>query len=186
MNISPKLIALISLVLTLGWATSAFAQDSASKLVADFEVDPLAYGLQGHSLHVGLGWERYRVDLGSFALELPSSLHGQDGFESGFTGYGAKFDVFFKKTQSGAFVGLDASLARAFVTHQQSQISRRLWQGNVGVRAGYRFDLPADFFVSPWVSLTYNPLAKDVKIDGDTYKTPDFGVFPTVHLGRRF
>jgi len=51
--------------------TLAGAGEAPSRRHADFEVDPTALVLAGHSLHVGSGWKRVRLDLGAFATLVP-------------------------------------------------------------------------------------------------------------------
>lgn len=157
---------------------------AAAPLTADVEVDPTAYALDGNSLHVGLVHEHLRLDLGVFGLALPRWAHGADGFAVRFDGFGAKLQWFPGADQRGLFVGVDASLTRTRVERAGRAATDR--QVGVGVQLGYRIDLPADFYVTPWIGVGYQLGAADVTLDGETYEAMDVTVFPAVHVGYRF
>lgn len=154
---------------------------------ADFEVDPTAYVLSGHSLHVGLGYRRFRLDLGAFAMDLPQALTGNDQFQVGFNGYGAKLQYFlFSEDQSGGFVGIDGGLVRPLVKRRGAELAVRTSEWSVGVNFGWRFVFLGDFYATAWLGLAY-PLGRDpVTLDGETYRGQKITVFPAVHLGYRF
>lgn len=150
---------------------------------ADVEVDPTAYVLDGYSLHAGLGWERWRLDLGAFALAVPDFVHGQDGFEQSFDGYGAKVQYFFFAPQRGLFAGLDAGVARTLVRLEGTDSARRDTQVSVGVNAGYRIEIAGGVYATPWVGVGYAVGAEDVTLGGKTFDGNPWLFFPAVHLG---
>lgn len=158
---------------------------TASKSRFDFEIDPLAYALDGYSLHVGAGWGRYRFDVGNFALGLPQWLHGQEGFDASFGGFGVKLDAFFKdERQVGAFVGLESSYTVIRVEDERTRQSDSARTISASARVGYRFELPANLYVSPWVGFGYRfgglPVA-----GGRVFEMSPWTVFPTIHIGYR-
>jgi len=57
-----------------------------SRFHADFEIDPASYAMEGDALHVGVGWTRFRLDLSSFAMKLPSLLQTNDDFQVSLAG----------------------------------------------------------------------------------------------------
>ncbi len=152
----------------------------------DVEIDPLAYALAGHSLHVGLGWDHVRLDLGAFALDVPSFFHGNDGFSSSFTGYGAKLQWFPFARQHGLFLGVSAGAADRLVELDGSHAALRETRFSAGVAVGGRIPLGAGFYVTPWIGVDYAFGAGDITLEGKTYEQGPVSFFPTVHLGYRF
>ena len=159
---------------------------SASPIHGDVEVDPTAYALSGNSIHVGIGYEHLRLDLGNFAMALPQFVHGDDGFDVSFDGYGAKLQWFFRAEQTGLFAGIDAGVVRMHARLQGTDTSADDTQIGTGVHAGYRLSLPAGFYATAWLGVGYVWSADDVMLGGKTYDASPFTVFPAIHLGYRF
>jgi hypothetical protein len=152
---------------------------------ADLELDPTAYALDGFSLHVGLGFRALRVDLGAFGLHVPEFVHGQKDFEQAFDGYGVKVQYFPFAEQRGAFIGVDGAYSRSSIHLRGSQLSARDRQFVLGINAGFRLDLPANFYVTPWLGVGYAFGAEDVTLAGQTFDTNPLILFPAIHLGYR-
>jgi hypothetical protein len=157
-----------------------------SSLHFDGEIDPTAYALEGYSLHLGVGYRRLRVDLGAFAIAIPEFVHGNDGFDASFDGFGAKAQYFVFEEQRGAFVGVDAGLSRMLVTRDGTDLAARQTQVSVGVNAGYRIALPAGFYATPWLGVSYGFGAHDVTLGGATFKSSRVTIFPAIHFGYSF
>lgn len=153
---------------------------------ADVEVDPTAYALSGHSIHVGLGARHVRVDLGAFAMDLPHWAHGNDGYDASFSGYGLKLQVFPFAEQSGLFLGVDGGVARLLVKRTGTDLAVQQLQGSVGVHLGYRIGLPLGFYATPWIGVSRQLGTKDVTLAGADWHQAPVNVFPAVHLGYRF
>jgi hypothetical protein len=151
---------------------------------ADVEVDPLAYAAGGHSVHVGLGRGRVRFDLGAFAADIPEWLHGNDGFDARFDGFGAKLDVFLRESWSGPFAGVEAGLLGTTLRSPDGghDFDRRL---QVGGRAGWRIPLPAGFYATPWIGVGYAIGAGDRRVGAYVYEESPWVIFPTLHVGYR-
>jgi hypothetical protein len=152
----------------------------------DVEIDPIAYVASGYSLHVGLGRGRYRLGLGAFAAALPQVFHGNDGFDVGMHGFGAKLDVFWRGERAGPFAGLEAGLVDLAVVDQASSTLDRGNRFLAGARIGWRFALPAAFYATPWVGVGYAFGASDRTIAGRPFSDSPLVVFPTLHVGRVF
>lgn len=150
---------------------------------ADVEIDPLAYVLRGHSVHVGLGYEHLRFDLGAFAADVPSFLESDDDFRTSASGFGLKFMVFPFAEQRGLFVGIDANLTRAWIQRRGSDLATDDVSVSTGVLLGVRIPLPAGFYVSPWIGVGYGFGGDDVTLGGQRYESNALTVFPTIHLG---
>jgi hypothetical protein len=195
MNRKPNTILLLGALLSALCASPprSRAQDAyrpashrSSSLHADVELDPIAYALEGHSLHVGVGYKRLRVDLGAFALDLPPFMEPVEGFDTSFSGYGLKLQYFPFAEQSGAFVGLDANLAHAWIEATTSDAAHRQTRWSLGVLLGWRFMLGAGFYATPWVGASYDFNAGEFELDSRRYEAPAFSPFATLHLGYRF
>lgn len=153
---------------------------------ADAEVDPTAYVFNGYSVHVGLGYRRLRLDLGAFAMDVPGFVHGNDGFKASMNGYGLKLQYFLFAEQRGAFVGVDGGLARALVRREGTDLASVQTQLSLGVNAGYRFQLPANLYVTPWIGVSRGFNVRDITLGDATYESNPITLFPAVHLGYRF
>jgi hypothetical protein len=169
-----------------GAQPAATSLESGSGFHADFEVDPTAYVFQGHSLHVGLGWKKVRLDLGAFALALPDALTGNDDFSVAFDGYGVKLQYFPFAEQRGAFVGVDAGVARPFVRRKGTDLASRRTEYSAGINFGWRFVFFERFYATTWLGLSRTLARAPVTLAGSTYEGNSITIFPAVHLGYRF
>lgn len=177
-----KLLAAATALVAATLPTTAIA----SPVHGDLEIDPTAYALSGNSLHVGIGLGHLRVDLGCFAMALPQFVHGDDGFDVSFDGFGAKLQWFPRAEQTGFFAGVDGGVLRVLAERRGTDLAARDVVFGVGVHAGYRITLPASFYVTPWIGVGYNVGTDAIILDGKTYAPSAFTVFPAVHLGYRF
>jgi len=157
---------------------------TASPFHADAEIDPTAYALSGNSIHVGLGYGRFRLDLGNFAMALPRFVTGNDGFDASFDGYGIKLQMFTSAEDHGLFVGVDGGLTRMLI--QRGELAARENQIGFGVQVGYRIMIYDHFYATPWIGAGYQFNAGDVTLGGATFKSTPIFVFPAVHLGYQF
>ena len=178
------------LFLAAAFLSTLLAAAPAHAASGDVEIDPLAYVIDGHSLHVGLRLRHQRFDLGNFAGAAPAAFHGNDGYGLYFSGLGAKYDLCLREDCNGAFAGLDASLARTWITHEDTDTTVTRRQLGVGLRVGYRFSFSDDgrgLYVVPWVSVSYNWFSEPgPTIGGDRFEDRKIGIFPTVHVGWAF
>ena len=157
----------------------------ASPLHFDLEVDPTAYALHGHSLHIGVGYHHLRVDLGNYAEELPQFLHADDGFDLSFRGYGTKVQIFPFAEQHGLVVGIDAGVSTTSTHRQGTEMAVEQHLFGVGADIGYRIALGRRFYVTPWIGASYNLNARDVTLAGATSKANPLLIFPAIHVGYR-
>lgn len=184
--------ALTTVALTAGPSPSALAAPvtevsaEADPLRADVELDPLAYAFGGYSVHVGVGADHLRFDLGAFGLDMPDWAHGQDGFSVGFDGFGVKAHLFLEADGTGGFVGLSAGLVRTLVRRDGTELARRDTHFSAGVELGWLFRVAGGFYVKPWVGVGWDFGAEDVTLGDATFEAQPLQVFPTVHLGWAF
>lgn len=164
-------------------AQEATTASSSLDITLDAEIDPLAYILSGHSVHVGLWLGHVRVDLGAFGLDVPKAFHQQDGFEQRFDGFGAKVDYVFGRDRFGGFVGLEASLNGVTVTSTQTKQVQRERVVQAGVRAGWRFELYKGLYIAPWIGLGRQLGPDSIAFGASTFKMNPWTIFPTIHIG---
>lgn len=153
---------------------------------ADAEVDPTAYILEGFSIHVGLGWQRWRLDLGNFAMAVPHFVHGNSDYDVSFDGYGAKLQYFLFEEQSGGFVGVDGGINRMYLERKGTDLAARQSQYSAGVDAGWRFPIVSGLYATIWAGLGYTFHASDVTLADSTYKAQPWTPFAALHVGYRF
>jgi hypothetical protein len=170
----------------------------------DVETDPTAFILSGYSLHAGVGYGPFRLDLGGFAMQMPEFMHGNAGFRAKFAGAGAKLQYFFSAVGEarGAFVGADAGVARLSVEREDSGRRAERTVSSVGVQVGYRFILSSRthsarekptyrpfegaFYVTPWIGVGYLFGTTPIEADGKSFNLSPVSFFPAVHVGYGF
>jgi hypothetical protein len=153
---------------------------------ADAEIDPTAYVLKGFSLHVGLGWKHWRLDLGNFALAVPQFFHGNSDYDVSFDGYGAKLQYFLFAEQTGGFLGIDGGANKLYLERRGTDLAARQTQYGLGVDAGWRFRITSGLYLTTWAGLSYVFNAHDVTLADSTYKRQPLSPFAALHIGYRF
>lgn len=188
----PALVSL--LLLTLALVPRVKAQETAPRIPTTFEleVDPLAYIMNGYSVHAIYAPGHLRFDLGAYGLELPEGLRTNEGFSTQHGGYGLKVNYSFHGIK-GLFVGVGTGYSTEEATHLESGTSATGHTVGVGVQVGYRFFLikdangrPRGLYLAPWIGLDRNFHVDEVRFEGLEYKQSDWQPFPTVHIGYRF
>ncbi len=167
-------------------ASLTTSNDHHSHFHGDFEIDPTAYVASGHSIHVGIGYDHLRLDLGAYAMRLPELLTGDEDFTLSMSGYGIKVQYYLFHEQRGGFIGVDGGVTHILSQLKGTELARRQQMFGVGMDAGWRFALPAGFYVTPWLGVSYNFGVDDVTLAGKTQHNNPVVVFPAVHLGYRF
>ena len=150
------------------------------------ESDPIAFALDGHSIHFGIEADRIRFQVGSFGATLPESFKDNNKFDVELSGYGIKLDYFWDKAGS-AFIGMTYSRSEKEYTHATTNLSESRDSNLLGVRVGYKYRINEIFYVMPWVGVAKNLSdTSAIQLSGDRYDVDEWSVFPTVHLGIQF
>jgi hypothetical protein len=183
MNLPHKLLVLSISAAAVLAAPATRAQET--KLHADAEIDPLAYALNGYSLHVGIGYRAFRLDIGAFAMDVPHFIHGNTQFEYAAHGFGLKLQYFFSGKQSGIFAGIDTTTGHGLVQRRQSDLARRDRQFSVGANVGYRIPIVGGLYVTPWIGLGYEFLADDITLGERKFESSPIVPFAAIHIGYR-
>lgn len=182
MNIAGIALGILTSSISIMAATPTMAV--ASSLQWDVEVDPIAYALDGYSLHVGLSPNFGRLDLGLFAMRLPDEVVGNENFEASFRGAGLKWD-FSPISSQGLFLGIDGGWSEQRFVHLPTDREIIRHEYGYGVRTGYRM-IFSSLTVTPWLGISYNPKSDDVVVGDDILKRQKWVPFPTVHIGYMF
>ncbi|MBJ7539761.1 hypothetical protein [Marinomonas transparens] len=151
----------------------------------DIEIDPLAYALNGHSVHFGFGGNQYRFDIGTFGLESPEAFHGDERYDLEFKGYGIKLDYLFGR-YDGVFIGVEASSSEVEYTLKSTNQKATRTQISLGPRIGYRIMYNKNITITPWLGIDLNLDHDDVDLNGEKFDSQPVSLFPTVHLGWKF
>lgn len=167
-------------------APTAATKSSPSAFHLDVETDPTAYVFHGYSLHVGVGWKHLRLDVGGYGMDVPGFAQSNEGFDASFRGAGAKLQLFLFDEQKGGFVGIDGGVTHLRADAHGTDHHASQDQIGTGVNFGWRFSLPYGLYATPWLGIGYALNAKDMNVDGKTYRTQPVSFFPAVHLGYRF
>ena len=172
------------------------ARARAVPLWLDVEVDPLAYLLQGYSVHVGFRTQQLRFDLGAFAVTYPGALAANPELDGRAHGAGLKLDWRFAQQPQlsgdwatefwrGAFVGISASYAWLLVTDPASRASVSQFQVHPSARAGWDIPISAGFYLAPWLSLGPVLGPQRVRVAEKRWEVSRLETFATIHLGWR-
>lgn len=179
----------IILAVILMMAGEIFAQKSQR---IELEIDPIAYALKGYSVHLIHVQNRWRKDLGVFAIQQPQGYGPNSGYSIFSAGVGAKLNYLLNKKETW-FAGIGGGYVENNIRQiatEQTAVQKLL---SIGVHAGYRWSpfrnsksVFRGLYLAPWASLDYNHALNAVKWDKSSYQQARFSVFPTVHLGYKF
>jgi hypothetical protein len=188
-KVMKKLIVLFAVFSTLDLS----AQTRSKTSTWEFEVDPLAYAFfKGYSGHVRYNQNKIVWDAGVYGLEVPESVHGNQGFQQKMTGFGIKTSYLFNNVK-GLYTGVGFGYTATEATYLQAKDVKAKGKSiGGGVHLGYRFFLQKEkngtrkgIYIAPWVGLDYNFHIKEVKFDNMNFKQNNLSFFPTVHIGYR-
>lgn len=183
---------ILSLFATLFAFNTTFAQSEklTIKKTFEIEIDPIAYVMNGYSIHGVYNYNRIRFDLGFFGIEQPSSITGNTDFKTMTTGFGLKVNYLLSGVR-GTYAGVDIGYAENEVSNNTNEIKDTGHSISFGGHIGYRFFLFAKkenalsgLYLTPWAGLSYNLIYDEVKFEN--YKEGNLGYFATLHLGYRF
>ena len=190
-------LVILLLILTIGISSSITAQTrskyptkrSFNELIY-FEADPFAYINKGYSLHLGYENWGWRFDLTKVKVDFPLA------FEEGFyntkafdlithiTGFKIDYIGNRENWTRGAFVGLDVNKQKLGMTHRDTEMQKDLYAFNVGLRAGYKFNIYKGFYVTPWAAVWKNVNElESFSVGEDTITSNGWDWITTLHIG---
>jgi hypothetical protein len=153
----------------------------------DLKVEPLSYAFGGAGGHVGVQGSDWRYTLEVFTLDVPESLHGNDGFSASPLGAELHVERSFGDTHNGFYVGPEVGVVRLKVTHRASGTTEQRTRYSVGIRGGYRWYTGlGNLYLSPVVGLSYTLNDADVDVGPATFESASLGPWGTVGIGWTF
>ncbi|MCK6611137.1 MAG: hypothetical protein L6Q78_08855 [Bacteroidia bacterium] len=165
-------------------------QTLSVKPAFELEIDPLAYALKGYSLHGIVQLKQTRFDLGTYGIETPGKLTGNEGFSVRTTGFGIKVNQLFG-TVKGVYTGIDFGYAETTAIHEKTQLQDQGHSLSLGAHLGYRYfpflkksNALRGIYLTPWAGISYTQPYD--KINLTTYTNNRLGYFAALHLGYRF
>ena len=157
----------------------------------EIEVDPLAYLLNGYSLHAAATYSGFRSSIGIYGIKPPEFFLPNDAFSVYTSGVDLKTDYLFGDIK-GFYTGLQLTYSKDRIGLKEADYKEDIWGLNIGVRTGYRFmfgkreNQYKGLYITPWIALMYSPSAKTVQHSNQEYRQASWVPFPTVHVGWRF
>ena len=158
----------------------------------EIEIDPIAYMMNGYSVHGIYHRKHLRFDLGVYGIEQPEFAHGNEGFTVLTQGFGLKVNYLFKDVK-GLFVGADAGYASNRATFDETGEKDTGHNISVGVHTGFRFfpfmkseGFAQGLYISPWAGIGYNLTHDKIKFAFKEFRETPMSFFPTIHIGYRF
>ncbi|HYK76801.1 MAG TPA: hypothetical protein VEV16_07480 [Daejeonella sp.] len=158
----------------------------------EIEADPIAYLLNGYSIHGIYQIKRIRLDAGVYGIQVPEGFQSNKGYKLRNEGFGLKAQYLFNGI-NGFYAGVDAGYGKLRANLQETNEQASGTSISTGVNVGYKLFLQKDkqgnpngFYLNPWMGLSYNFYPNEVKFANRNYKNDHLGFFPTVHVGYRF
>lgn len=181
------LVFLFSLYCNAGVAQN----NDPGKAHFDVELDPIAYALNGFSVHLGYQKNSFRYDAGVFGLDEPSSFSVNKDFTVKLKGFGFKA-IYLGNKPGGWFAGVGTDYGFVNATHKLTGEQKKGNTLGIGINGGYRIlfgkaaEKGSGFYISPWLGIDKVFLVNKPAFTGAEYKEQNIRFFPTVHLGWRF
>lgn len=151
------------------------------------EVEPVAYILKGAGIYGRYQHNNMRYTVEVFGVEIPESLHGNEGFEASSSGMEMHVEYFFRDSKDGFFLGPEIGITNFEITHRESQVSRDRTQYGVGLRGGYRWYTGlGNLYLSPMGGIVYTLNSTDIEIEGEVYESGPVTPFVTAGFGWSF
>lgn len=148
------------------------------------ETEPVAYALDGAGGTLAHRTGPWTVSLEGFALTMPESLHGNEGFESSTSGVQLQVERFLDGGSDGFYVGPEIGIFELEVTREESGATGGRVGVSAGARVGYHWQTGlGGLYLSPVAGLGYSFGTDDVVVDGASYGRSAVTPWATVGFG---
>ncbi len=152
----------------------------------DVSVDPIAFFLDGISVHGGYATNGWHFDVEGFSLDVPESVHGNEGLTASQNGLELKLNRYFQGKTKGFFVSAGGGISELKVTGSEGA-SKTNFEYSAGFRSGYRWNTGlGNLYLTPLVGLEYTFNPKDLTVGGQTFKNKPLQPYATVNIGWYF
>ena len=180
-----RLFIPLIIIIQLFGANTIHPQEKVHHLA--IEVEPVAYIFNGAGIHGRYQYGSWRYSFEILGLDIPESLHGNDGFDASVRAVELHFEHFFTDTPDGFFFGPEVGVSRLEVTHRESGLSDTHTGYSVGIRGGYRWYTGlGKLYLAPVGGLVYSLNAEDIELGDGVYEAGAFTPFVTVGIGWSF
>jgi hypothetical protein len=183
--------AALALVL-IGLASSNAAAEDDIRL--HLEIDPQPFILGGYGIQPGVRYNRLRVALGNFRLDVPDAITeigGNEGWHQHLRHSNALYILYFLDkggAGSGFAFGGSLRLLRLSFTRDGETETAKIWEFGPEAIAGYKWQ-PTDygFYVMPWVAVGVTLYRSgEATVGGETYDALPLNLFATANIGWDF
>ncbi|MCB0494207.1 MAG: hypothetical protein KDC93_17510 [Cyclobacteriaceae bacterium] len=179
-------------ILLLAMAITSQAQELKKTSHFELEIDPIAYGLQGYSMHGIYVNRRIRTDIGVFGIKQPEGYGGNKGFQVMTHGIGLKLNYLLNEKETW-FGGIGTGYAVNSIERKETNETHAQKVVSVGFHLGYRWfafkskdSAWKNLYLAPWCSVDYNSPLRKINFNDAAYKQQTLSFFPTVHVGYKF
>lgn len=176
---------LIILGITIAWLFAVNPLNAQEKNPQiDVSVDPIAFFLDGVSVHGGYAQSGWHFDLEGFSLEVPSSVHGNESLTAGQLGLELKADYYFKGEIAGPFVSFGGGVSQLTVSSNENDQSKSHFEYSSGLRLGYRWNTGlGNLYLTPLAGLEYTFNGKNLAVGNKTFDSGPLQPYATVNIG---
>lgn len=174
-----------------------FSRDYSSRL--SVEIDPVAFLLRGHSLHLRyqpMFSERFLIGAGTYALDLPQTLVNlnQDNRDRGWTArirsaYALYAEFYPGKANRAWFVGEQVGFQSFKVTNEREVMDATSFNTFIAMTyVGYSWHpYKGSFYIKPWMGLGLTDKVDGISHVGSLrYDVGPLFPFFTFHAGYSF
>jgi len=176
------------LALTLWLLLSAMpvtAQERDVRL--DVQSEPVSFLMGGGGLTGAVQSGTWRFSLEAFTLSIPTSFHGNEGFDNSLVGLELHVERFLGDTREGLFLGPEVGVSHLEVVHEESEVEQDRVQYSAGLRLGYRRYVGlGNLYLSPVVGLVHSLNGRDFEFDQATFEVGSLTPFVTLGIGWTF
>lgn len=181
-------LALIGLVALAGLPDAAEAQPRAGMGWSfAVETEPVPYALGGAGGTLAYRTGPWTVSLEGFSLDVPESIHGNEGFDSSNSGLQVQLERFVGGGSGGLYLGPEIGVSELEVTHEQSGVTEKRVGISAGARLGYHWRTGlGGIYLSPVAGVGYSFAADDLDVGGGSYEISPVTPWATVGVGWSF
>ena len=184
-GLSMKWHLIAVLIILTGVIRNSYGEEKQIRQL-ELEVEPVAYIFQGAGGHIRYHHKNWRFTIEAFGLNIPKSLHGNEGFEASVLGGELHFERFWSDNPGGFFIGPEVGYSQLEVEHHEAG-SEVVTGFSAGLRAGYRWFIGlGGLYLAPVGGMSIGFDATDIEVNDAVFERGPFTPFVTVGIGWSF